>query len=151
METKDTPTRFPALSADVFAASNSTTAESPPVSPQTQLPAYGDEREPPKYQEDGLSKDEEAMNKAKTRRILFIRLLSSIFVAVIVLLIVAAAVGRIYDRQAREKKSKEEQKDNATELGVKIQEGNDTVLVSLTATSAALVFTVAATAIPSIA
>ncbi|UKZ77128.1 hypothetical protein TrVFT333_004846 [Trichoderma virens FT-333] len=151
METKDTPTRFPALSADVFAASNSTTAESPPVSPQTQLPAYGDEREPPKYQEDGLSKDEEAMNKAKTRRILFIRLLSSIFVAVIVLLIVAAAVGRIYDRQAREKKSKEEQKDNETELGVKIQEGNDTVLVSLTATSAALVFTVAATAIPSIA
>lgn len=110
METKDTTTRFPPLSADVFAASDSTTAESPPVSPRTQLPAYGDEREPPKYQEDGLSKDEDAINKAKTRRTLFVRLLSSIFVTVIVLLVVAAAVGRIYDRQAREKKSKEEQK-----------------------------------------
>ncbi|KAL5087125.1 hypothetical protein Trisim1_008048 [Trichoderma cf. simile WF8] len=152
METKeDTPTRFPALSADVFAASDSTTAESPPVSPRTQLPAYGDEREPPKYQEDGLSKDEDAINKAKTRRTLFVRLLSSIFVTVIVLLVVAAAVGRIYDRQARERKSKEEQKANDTDMGVKIQEGNDTLLVSLTATSAALVFTVAATAVPSIA
>lgn len=111
METKDSPTRFPALSTDVFeAASESTTAESPPLSPRTQLPAYGDERAPPKYQENGLSKEEEAINKARTRRLLFIRLLTSIFVTVIVSLVVAAAVGRIHDRQAREKKTKEEQK-----------------------------------------
>lgn len=37
---------------------------------------------------------------------------------------------------------------NETELGVKLQVENDTLKVSLTATAAAVVFTVAATAAP---
>ncbi|KAL7792475.1 hypothetical protein V8C37DRAFT_380435 [Trichoderma ceciliae] len=149
METKDPPTPFPALSRDVFATSESTSAESPPLSPRTQLPAYGDERAPPKYQEDGLSKEEEeAAKKAKTRRTLFIRLLTSIFVTVLVSLVVAAAFGRIHDRQIAEKMLKEEQRTNETELEVKLQTENDTVKLSLAATDAALVFTVAATAAP---
>ncbi|RFU74990.1 hypothetical protein TARUN_7272 [Trichoderma arundinaceum] len=149
METKDPPNRFPALSTDVFSASESAHTESPPQSPRTQLPAYGDERAPPKYQENGLTKEDEAAKKARTRKTLFVRLLTSIFVTVLVSLVVAAAVGRIQHRQAAEKKLKEEQRANETELGVKLQAENDTLKVSLTATAAALVFTVAATAAPS--
>ncbi|KAH6606873.1 hypothetical protein Trco_006026 [Trichoderma cornu-damae] len=138
METTDPPTRFPPLSTDVFEAGESAGAESPPLSPRTQLPAYGDERAPPQYQADGLSKAQEAAEEA-TRRTLFIRLLSSVFVTVLVSLVVAAAVGRIHDRQAAEKKSKDEQRANETGLGVKLQAGNDAPKAS---PAAALVFTV---------
>lgn len=109
METKDPSNRFPELSTDIT-VEESSNAESLPLSPKTQLPAYGDERAPPKYQENGLTREEEEARKAKTRKTLFIRLLSSIFVTVIVSLVVAAAFGRIHDRQVMEKKAKEEQR-----------------------------------------
>jgi hypothetical protein len=110
METKGQPAHSPAPSTDASAVSESTIAEGPPQSPETQLPAYGDEREPPKYQENGLSKGMEAVEKAKMKRTLFIRLLTSIFITILVSLVVAAAVGRIHDWQVTEKRLREEQR-----------------------------------------
>ncbi|PHH70537.1 hypothetical protein CDD80_5942 [Ophiocordyceps camponoti-rufipedis] len=63
-------------------------------STQRQPPAYGDE--PPNYQgqEELLSQV-----KARERKTIFIRLLSSIFITVLVSLIVAAVVERIHDNR----------------------------------------------------
>lgn len=59
------------------------------VSPR-QPPAYGDE--PPQYQEEVLYD-----TKARERKTVFIRLLTSIFITVLVSLIVAAVVEKIHD------------------------------------------------------
>ena len=64
---------------------------SPPVSPRYQLPAYGDEGAPPEYEtEEDLEK-----LKAHRKKTLIIRVMTSIFVATLVSLIVAAAIARI--------------------------------------------------------
>lgn len=55
-----------------------------------QPPAYGDE--PPQYQE-----EPEFDEKARERKTIFIRLLTSIFITVLVSLIVAAVVEKIHD------------------------------------------------------
>src|SRR5699024_5974980 len=81
----------------VSAGSDSTTLRNPsdcdPPSPR-QPPAYGAEGAPPQYQEELVSG-----SKAKRRKTLLVRLLTSIFITVLVSLIVAAVVGRIHDRQ----------------------------------------------------
>lgn len=76
------------------ASDDSTLAESLPPSPR-QPPAYGEERAPPQYQEDEDPDDIKA--RRKIRRTLCIRLLTSIFITVLVSLIVAAVVARIHD------------------------------------------------------
>ncbi|PNY29731.1 Uncharacterized protein TCAP_00358 [Tolypocladium capitatum] len=74
-------------------------SESDPASPR-QPPAYGDERAPPQYQEEAASG---AKTMAKARKTILVRLLTSIFITVLVSLIVAAVVGRIHDSQSNGK------------------------------------------------
>lgn len=62
-----------------------------------QLPAYGEESAPPDYQEDP---EELAKKHAKERRTMAVRVISSVFVAMIVSLIVAAAVTKIQHARA---------------------------------------------------
>ncbi|RDA82830.1 hypothetical protein CP532_6095, partial [Ophiocordyceps camponoti-leonardi (nom. inval.)] len=73
-------------------ASSESTASVCTSTTQRQPPAYGDE--PPNYQEELLSQV-----KARERKTIFIRLLSSIFITVLVSLIVAAVVERIHDNR----------------------------------------------------
>ncbi|RDA92064.1 hypothetical protein CP533_0981, partial [Ophiocordyceps camponoti-saundersi (nom. inval.)] len=73
-------------------ASSESTASVCTSTSQRQPPAYGDE--PPNYQEELLSQA-----KARERKTIFIRLLSSIFITVLVSLIVAAVVERIHDNR----------------------------------------------------
>jgi hypothetical protein len=82
-------------SGSPFSASDDTTlAGSLPPSPR-QPPAYGAEGAPPKYQEADDPDGERA--RRKIRRTLCIRLLTSIFITVLVCLIIAAVVARIHD------------------------------------------------------
>ncbi|PHH66150.1 hypothetical protein CDD81_213 [Ophiocordyceps australis] len=72
-----------------------TLADSLPSSPR-QPPAYGDERAPaPPYEE--FESDAKARRRAKERQAVFVRLLTSVFITVLVALIVAAVVVRIHD------------------------------------------------------
>ncbi|KAL6866995.1 hypothetical protein J3F83DRAFT_715269 [Trichoderma novae-zelandiae] len=83
--------RFPVLTV----ADESTATESSCGSPEPQLPAYDEERPPPKYQkvEQLVMEDEdERTTIAQQRRVLLIRLLACFFCLSIVMLIVAAAI-----------------------------------------------------------
>ena len=86
-------------SSPVSPGSDSTTlrgpSESDPASPW-QPPAYGSDGAPPQYGEDLAT---EGKRKAMVRRTLLVRLLTSIFITVLVALIVAAVMGRIHDRR----------------------------------------------------
>ncbi|PFH63214.1 hypothetical protein XA68_16653 [Ophiocordyceps unilateralis] len=82
------PTSSPV--SNVYSSSESTSSVC--SSPQRQPPAYGDE--PANYGEELLSQI-----KARERKTIFIRLLSSIFITVLVSLIVAAVVERIHDNR----------------------------------------------------
>lgn len=102
MEPEGRPVRYPTPSVSangVCRTDDPALSESDPASPR-QPPAYGDERAPPRYQEEVAS---DAKIKAKARRTIFVRLLASIFVAVLVSLIVAAVVGRIHDSQSKDR------------------------------------------------
>lgn len=83
-----------------FRASDDTTiAESENISPSIrQPPAYGDEGAPPRYQE-GFNSEEDVKARRKVKKTLCIRLMTSIFITVLVSLIVAAVVARIHDSQ----------------------------------------------------
>lgn len=83
-----------------FRASDDTTiAESEYISPSLrQPPAYGDEGAPPRYQE-GFNNEEDVKARRKVKKTLCIRLMTSIFITVLVSLIVAAVVARIHDSQ----------------------------------------------------
>ncbi|KAK0389050.1 hypothetical protein NLU13_2626 [Sarocladium strictum] len=71
------------------------------------LPAYGEEPEPPQYQE---TPEELAKAKKRARNILVVRLLTSVFIALIVSLIVAGAVTKI--QQGKTQDRSEETKDS---------------------------------------
>lgn len=101
MEITGPPVRYPtsriSATEDAYRTSNDTTlAESIPSSPR-QPPAYGAERAPPGYEEEIDPSDIKA--RRKRRRTLCIRLMTSIFITVLVSLIVAAVVARIHDSQ----------------------------------------------------
>lgn len=93
----------------VSASSDSTTlraqSDSDPPSPR-QPPAYGVDGAPPQYEED---LEAEGKRKAMVRRTLLVRLLTSVFITVLVALIVAAVMGKIHDR--RESGNKQESSD----------------------------------------
>ncbi|KND86753.1 hypothetical protein TOPH_08609 [Tolypocladium ophioglossoides CBS 100239] len=100
MEPEGRPVRYPTPSVSangVYRIGDPALSEIDPTSPR-QPPAYGDERAPPQYQEEVASN---AKTKAKARKTILIRLLTSIFVTVLVSLIVAAVVGRIHDSQSK--------------------------------------------------
>lgn len=78
------------------ASDDSTLAGSIPPSPQ-QPPAYGAERAPPQYRDQGEDDPDDVKARRKVRRTLCIRLMTSIFITVLVSLIVAAVVARIHD------------------------------------------------------
>ncbi|POR32813.1 Uncharacterized protein TPAR_06996 [Tolypocladium paradoxum] len=102
MEPQGRPVRYPTPSVStngVYRTGDPALSEGDPVSPR-QPPAYGDERAPPQYQEDGAS---DAKTKAKARKTILVRLLTSIFITVLVSLIVAAVVGRIHDSQDKDR------------------------------------------------
>ncbi|RCI15330.1 hypothetical protein L249_6521 [Ophiocordyceps polyrhachis-furcata BCC 54312] len=92
MNSQTTLEPFPDSSpvSNTYASSESTASVCSTT--QRQPPAYGDE--PPNYQEELLSQA-----KARERKTIFIRLLSSIFITVLVSLIVAAVVERIHDNR----------------------------------------------------
>ncbi|KAG5976827.1 hypothetical protein E4U55_007194 [Claviceps digitariae] len=77
---------------------DSTIAESdPPEKSPRRRPAYVDEGELPLYQEDDSAQD--AKTRRAIKKTLCIRLMASIFVAILVSVTVAAAVARIYDSE----------------------------------------------------
>ncbi|TQW06350.1 hypothetical protein IF2G_05772 [Cordyceps javanica] len=88
--------------SDHYASSDTTLAESLPPSPRNQPPPYGDDAVawPPQYHDD-LIEREKRHGEPLPRNTLIIRLCTSIFIAFIVCLIVAAVVGRIHDTQLR--------------------------------------------------
>ncbi|KAJ3487377.1 hypothetical protein NLG97_g6428 [Lecanicillium saksenae] len=93
-----------------YASSDTTLAESLPPSPRGhQPPPYGDEAllSPPLYQEDTLE-PEKRHGQPLPKKTLITRLLTSIFIAFIVCLIVAAVVGRIHDTSLRHKQDAQE-------------------------------------------
>ncbi|KAK2598065.1 hypothetical protein QQS21_005776 [Conoideocrella luteorostrata] len=80
------------------ASDDSTLAESDSIPPSPrQPPAYADEGAPPQYQEEHNLDDVKARREAK--KTLCIRLLTSVFITVLVSLIVAAVVARVHDSQ----------------------------------------------------
>ncbi|KAK5989868.1 hypothetical protein PT974_08130 [Cladobotryum mycophilum] len=132
------PVRYPNLSTeDVYRAGESTLAGStPPLSPRQELPVYPIEGGPPIYEDDELDAKEKAARakaKSKVRKILLIRLLSSIFITVLVSLFVAAVVGRIENERALERMSHREQILNTTIITITAMP--DRVKQTLAATS----------------
>lgn len=87
-----------------YASCDSTLAGSLPPSPRNQPPPYGDDAlpSPPQYHDDTFER-EKRHGDPLPRRTVIIRLCTSIFIAFIVCLVVAAVVGRIHDLQLRKK------------------------------------------------
>lgn len=120
MDAQGPPFRYPSLSdstsnaSDTRTRTSSTTtvqgSGSPPTSPRQHLPAYGEDDDversapPPEYAE---SLEAEDNGKSLKKRVLLIRLLTSVFVTLLVALIVAAVVGKI-NEEKRLSKSPEE-------------------------------------------
>ncbi|KHN99737.1 uncharacterized protein MAM_02590 [Metarhizium album ARSEF 1941] len=120
------------------ASDDSTLAGSVPSSPR-QPPAYGAERAPPLYQEEDDPDDIKARRKIK--RTLCIRLLTSIFITVLVALIVAAVVARIHDSNINPAWSSNEtasNKTNGTSFTVVSSNKPSSARLLVTATEAAL-------------
>ncbi|KAM3458529.1 hypothetical protein MY3296_000287 [Beauveria thailandica] len=91
-----------------YASSDTTLAESTPPSPRNQPPPYRDEAltSPPYYQDDVFGRGKKHGELPK--KTLVIRLCTSIFIAFLVCLIVAAVVGRIHDTQLGKKQDAHE-------------------------------------------
>ncbi|KAF1732232.1 hypothetical protein CRV24_008426 [Beauveria bassiana] len=91
-----------------YASSDTTLAESTPPSPRNQPPPYRDEAltTPPYYQDDVFGRRKKHGELPK--KTLVIRLCTSIFIAFLVCLIVAAVVGRIHDTQLGKKQDAQE-------------------------------------------
>ncbi len=93
-----------------YACSDTTLADSLPSSPRNQPPPYGDEAallSPPQYQDDTFGR-EKRYAEPLPKKTLIIRMFTSIFIAFIVCLIVAAVVGRIHDTSLRNKQDAQE-------------------------------------------
>lgn len=102
-----------------YASSDTTLAVSEPSSPaslRNNPPPYGDEAalsSPPQYanendDEESASREKRVVNQLP-KKTLIIRLFTSIFIAFIVCLIVAAVVGRIHDESVRKHKEAEDE------------------------------------------
>lgn len=91
---------------EIYRTRQSSRRSSPPVSPRHQPPAY-EEGAPPQYQEEEAG---EIKDEANRKRTVCVRLLTSLFIVVIVALIVAAVFGRINEVKVDEKAKLEDGK-----------------------------------------
>ncbi|KAJ2967309.1 hypothetical protein NQ176_g9724 [Zarea fungicola] len=137
-----------------YASSETTLAESLPPSPN-QPPPYGDEAlpSPPQYLEEGRGQ-EKKHGPPLPKKTLIIRLCTSIFIAFIVCLIVAAVVGRIHDAQIKKHQEAEDEAArsaivNGTRITMRVMEM--TARSTPTSLPASMVINQSASANPSIA
>ncbi|PTB66277.1 hypothetical protein BBK36DRAFT_1118919 [Trichoderma citrinoviride] len=143
---------FPGLApADEATATES--RRSPSGSPEPQLPAYDDDRPPPKYRtmEELALEDEEEERRtiAQQKRVLLVRLLSFLFCVSIVVLVVAVAI--VQANRTRKRKEMEleyQQEVNETSSGLRGPAVDEGLVVSLTAIVFARASTGNATAVP---
>lgn len=91
--------------AEIYRTRHSSPRGSSQSSPRYQLPAYVEEGAPPKYQEE---ESKETKEKPDGKRTIFIRLLTSLFIVIIVALIVAAVCGKISDVKTDQKMAEKE-------------------------------------------
>ena len=106
MDALGPPFRYPSISESTRSETTIVSSSSiisiqeisAPPSPGPRLPSYDHNGEElPQYQED---LEAEGGDKAKKRRMLLIRLMTSLFVTVLVALIVAAVVGKINEEKS---------------------------------------------------
>jgi hypothetical protein len=76
------------------------------------LPAYGEEQQPPEYQD---TPEDIEKAKKRIRNILIVRVMTSVFIALIVSLIVAGAVTKIQQGKAKDRSEETSVTDLGTE------------------------------------
>ncbi|KAH0490662.1 hypothetical protein TgHK011_002119 [Trichoderma gracile] len=122
--------RFPALAE---ATATESIIFSSSGSSEPQLPAYDEDRPPPKYramEELAVENEEEEQTLAQQKRVLIIRLLAGFFCLVVVGLVVAAAV--VHNHYLKTKKLQQQQGGNGTSSELRGPTVDEGLVVALT-------------------